>query len=136
MTSEMMERSMQLRNDKKVHYNCAHGVFIPFAERKGIPFEQAKGIAADFGAGMRTGSVCGAITGGLMVMGLCGLDKPKDTAEFFSRMKELHEGRTLCRDLLSAEVKSKEEKKPHCDRMVYEAVEIIEDMLKERGIEY
>lgn len=132
-TSEMMHRSYQIRNDPAVHYNCAQGVFIPFAEKKGLTFEQAAGITANFGAGMRSGLTCGAITGGLMALGLYGLGEPGDAAEFFRRMKALHEGRTQCRDLLAAEVHSKEEKKPHCDNMVYEAVGIVEDMVREKG---
>lgn len=129
-TSEMMARSRKIRNDPDTHYNCAQGVFIPFAERAGLTFAQAAGITANFGAGMRSGLTCGAITGGLMVLGLLGRGEPKDSAEFLRRMRERHAGRTQCRDLLSAEVHSPEEKKPHCDNMVYEAVEIIEDMLE------
>lgn len=134
--SPIMTRSHELRNDIRVHYNCAQGVFIPFAEKKGITFDQANSITQNFGGGMRAGLTCGAITGGLMALGLYGAGDPKDAVEFINRMKSKHDGRTQCRDLLSAEVHSKEEKKPHCDNMVYEAVEIVEDMLKERGIEY
>lgn len=127
-----MKESREIRNDPDRHYNCAQGVFIPFALKKGLTFEEAAGITANFGAGMRMGLTCGAITGGLMALGLYGLGEPKDVAEFFRRMKKGHEGRTQCRDLLAAEVHSKEEKKPHCDGMVYEAVEIVEDMIRER----
>lgn len=134
MMKSMLERSRELRNDPECHYNCAQGVFIPFAEKKGLTFEAAKGITANFGSGMRSGLTCGAITGGLMALGLYGLDDGKDSAEFMSRMKEKHEGRTACRDLLAAEVRRLEDKKKHCDNMVYEAVEIVEDMLKARGI--
>ncbi|MDD5940594.1 MAG: C-GCAxxG-C-C family protein [Lachnospiraceae bacterium] len=134
--SEVLERSKELRNDHNVHYNCAQGVFIPFAERKGLTKEQAAGITANFGSGMRSGLTCGAITGGLMALGLYGADQPADSAEFFRRMRDLHEGRTSCHDLLAAEVHSPAEKKPHCDGMVYEAVEAVEEMLRERKIAY
>ena len=49
------------------------------------------------------------------------------------RMKSLHGGLSDCRDLLREEVHSPAEKKPHCDGMVYEAVEIVEEMLIARG---
>lgn len=130
----IMKRSYELRNDPKNHYNCAQGVFIPFAEQKGLTFEQAEGITSNFGSGMRSGLTCGAITGGLMALGLFGLGGPRDSSEFMRRMKEKHEGRTACRDLLAAEVKKPADKKEHCDNMVYEAVEIVTDMLKSHGI--
>lgn len=128
--SEIAERCYELRNDKDTHYNCAQAVFIPFAEKKGIPAEQAAAITANFGSGMRMGATCGAITGGLMVLGLYGRGGAADSSEFIRRMRERHEGRTQCKDLLAQEVHSAEEKKAHCDGMVYEAVEIVEDMLQ------
>ena len=35
-----------------------------------------------------------------------------------------------CADLLRMARENGEERKPHCDRMVYDAVEILEDLLK------
>ena len=63
---ELLLRSHELRDDPAVHYNCAQGVFIPFAEKKGLTKQQAFDIAQNFGGGMRAGMTCGAITGGLM----------------------------------------------------------------------
>jgi C_GCAxxG_C_C family probable redox protein len=131
---EMLKRSHEMREDKSRHYNCAQAVFTPFAEKKGLAADQANAIAEHFGSGMRTGGTCGAITGGLMALGLCGAGEPADAVEFIRRMAGSHEGRTLCRDLLAAEVGSPQEKKPHCDGMVYEAVEAVEEMLAARGI--
>ena len=132
--SKIMDRSRELRRDQAVHYNCAQAVLVPFAERKGLSLEQARGLTANFGSGMRIGQVCGAITGGLMVLGLYGAGQETDSREFLTRMKDLHEGRTQCKDLLANEVHGKEQKKPHCDNMVFEAVEIAEDMLQARGL--
>lgn len=131
---EMLKRSHEMREDKNRHYNCAQAVFTPFAEKKGLTAEQANAIAEHFGSGMRTGGTCGAITGGLMALGLCGAGEPADAVEFIRRIASRHEGRTLCRDLLAVEVGSPREKKPHCDGMVYEAVEAVEEMLTARGI--
>ena len=132
--SKIMDRSRELRRDQAVHYNCAQAVLVPFAERKGLSLEQARGLTANFGSGMRIGQVCGAITGGLMVLGLYGAGQETDSREFLTRMKDLHEGRTQCKDLLANEVHGKEQKKPHCDNMVFEAVEIVEDMLHAKGL--
>lgn len=131
---EIMKRSHELREDPTRHYNCAQGVFIPFAERKGIDKETANAITEHFGAGMRTGMTCGAITGGLMTLGLYGTVSPKDAVEFIRRVSELHAGRTQCSELLATEVSSPAQKKPHCDAMVYEAVQAAEEMLAARGL--
>ncbi len=133
--SEMLDRSNELRNDANVHYNCAQGVFVPFAEKQGLTFEQANAIAENFGGGMRVGLTCGAITGGLMALGLSGAGDARTAAEFVRRMAEKHSGDTECRNLLMNEVHSPAEKKPHCDGMVYEAVEIVEEILASKQTE-
>ena len=130
----MMKRSHALRDDTTTHYNCAQAVLIPFAEKKGISAAQATAITANFGSGMRAGLTCGAITGGLMALGLYDAGDAEASAEFMRRMKDLHGGLSDCRDLLREEVHSPAEKKPHCDGMVYEAVEIVEEMLMARGL--
>ena len=132
--TEMMKRSHALRDDTTTHYNCAQAVLIPFAEKKGISAAQATAITANFGSGMRAGLTCGAITGGLMALGLYDAGDAEASAEFMRRMKGLHGGLSDCRDLLREEVHSPAEKKPHCDGMVYEAVEIVEEMLMARGL--
>lgn len=132
--TEMMERSHALRDDTTTHYNCAQAVFIPFAEKKGLSSAQAQAITANFGGGMRAGLTCGAITGGLMALGLYDAGDAEASTEFMRRMKSLHGGLSDCRDLLREEVHGPAEKKPHCDGMVYEAVEIVEEMLTARGL--
>ena len=132
--TEMMERSHALRDDTTTHYNCAQAVFIPFAEKKGLSSAQAQAITANFGSGMRAGLTCGAITGGLMALGLYDAGDAEASTEFMRRMKSLHGGLSDCRDLLREEVHGPAEKKPHCDGMVYEAVEIVEEMLTARGL--
>lgn len=130
--TEIMERSHALRDDTTTHYNCAQAVFIPFAEKKGLSSAQANAITANFGGGMRAGLTCGAITGGLMALGLYDAGDAEASTEFMRRMKSLHGGLSDCRDLLREEVHGPAEKKPHCDGMVYEAVEIVEEMLRAR----
>ena len=52
-------------------YNCAQAVLGPFAEGFGLPREAAFRIATPFGGGMgHTGSICGAVSGALMAIGL------------------------------------------------------------------
>ena len=76
--SRFLLRAEALRRDWTRHYNCAQSVLIPFAEAGGLDEETAFRLAANFGGGMKRASVCGAITGGLMVLGLFGVDAARE----------------------------------------------------------
>ena len=65
-----LERARELRADTTRHYNCCQSVVLPFAEELGLDEEAVLKLAEHFGSGMRRGSVCGAVTGGLMALGL------------------------------------------------------------------
>ena len=52
-------------------YNCAQAVLACCGRDLGLPRETAIRVAQAFGGGMgRTGNVCGAVTGAMMVIGL------------------------------------------------------------------
>lgn len=82
---------------------------------------------------MKMGATCGAITGGLMVLGLYGVDDGKTINQYFKHFRQGHEGMLNCADLLKASHKRGEVKQIHCDGMVFEAVEVVEQILKEKG---
>lgn len=131
--SRYMLRAEQLRNDPDVHYNCAQGVLVPFAEDAGISGEAAFRLAANFGGGMKRASVCGAVTGGLMVLGLYGLEDLKTVGEYHRRLREAHSGCLDCADLLRMNRERGGDKKAHCDAMVYECVALVEELLRRNG---
>ena len=121
----------KLRETTERHYNCAQSVLIPFAGEARLDSETAYKIASGFGSGMKTGGVCGAITGGAMVLGLFDLDTPENMQTLFRKVRDLHEGYTDCRDLLALNAKNGGERKPHCDNMVYEVIKIVEQIIAE-----
>ena len=131
--SKYRELAQTLRDDPDVHYSCSRAVLMAFCEEAGMSREMAWRVAANFNAGMRTGSVCGAMTGGLMVLGLFGLDDQASVTGFLNRMKAGHDGMSDCVDLLRVNAQRGGQKKPHCDAMVYEAVGILEEMLRDAG---
>ena len=131
--SKYMETAKALRADPDVHYNCAQAALIPFAEDAGLSKDTAMRIAANFGSGMKRASVCGAITGGLMVLGLYGAEDPATVQAYYSRLKENHEGCLDCADLLRINKERGGAKKPHCDEMVFECVALAEEILREQG---
>ncbi len=126
-----MEKARALRADTKVHYNCCQAVLVAFADRLGLSEEQANALGAHFGSGMRHGATCGALTGALMAAGLAG----KDAAAAAQLLKQFREsnGCTDCAGLLAVARERGEEKKAHCDRLVYQCVAFVEEMLHEQA---
>ena len=131
--SVYLDRARVLRANTERHYNCAQSVAVPFADVLGLDEEILCGMAANFGGGMKMVSVCGALTGALMVLGLAGLDDVPMLQEIYRGMRDRHDGHLECRDLLAANAALGLPKKPHCDGMVYELVSVVEDLLRRYG---
>lgn len=131
--SKYIEKARALRDAADRHYNCAQSVLIPFAEDAGLDEETACRLAANFGSGMKRASVCGAITGGLMALGLFGAEEPAVVGEYHRRLRAAHDGLFDCADLLRVNQQRGGQKKPHCDEMVYECVTLVEELLRQSG---
>lgn len=116
-----------LRADTKVHYNCCQSVLLTFAQEMGLTREEAYALGTYFNAGMRHGSVCGALSGAMMVLGMTGRGEEESLA-LLRQFKEKH-GATDCATLLRTAKERGEERKPHCDNLVYELVQALEDIL-------
>lgn len=132
--SQYMDRAIELRGITERHYNCAQSVFIPFAEAQGLDHELAYCLSANFGAGLKSAATCGAVVGGLMVLGLYGVEDPASIKVYYDRVKENHDNRIDCKDLLSVWfADGNKDKKTHCDGMVFECVALCEEILREKG---
>lgn len=74
-------------------FDCSQVVFGEIAPRYGIKKEDAYRIAGCFGIGMAQDGVCGAVTGGMMALGLAiGNDMPGDLSKkdiLFKKRDEL-----------------------------------------------
>ena len=123
----MLEKARALREDTSVHYNCCQAVLMAAAPKLGLSEEQAAALGAHFGSGMRHGATCGALTGALMAAGLAGKDGAA-ASQLISKFR-ITNGCTDCAGLLTAAKQRGEEKKAHCDRLVYESVEALEELL-------
>ena len=123
-----MEETRALREDKEVHYNCAQSVLIPFRDVCGLDRETARKLASNLGSGLRHGGTCGTVAAAMLVLGLAGKGAP-EAAEFVRRFREKHAA-TDCTSLLQRANAEGLAKKPHCDALVYEAVETLQEMLE------
>ncbi|HOM30265.1 MAG TPA: C-GCAxxG-C-C family protein [Deltaproteobacteria bacterium] len=132
-------------------YNCAQSVFYTFCEDLGIEKRSALKIACGFGAGMgRKEEVCGAVTGGIMVIGArfgrverddatAQETTYKKTREFMDKFAEKH-GTYICRELLNGcELTTEEGQKIFmendmlnkiCVQCVKSVVSILEEIIK------
>jgi C_GCAxxG_C_C family probable redox protein len=130
--------------------NCSQSVFRVFAEAYGLDENVALRISQGFGGGMgHTGSVCGAVTGAYMALGLANpasKDNPRQSvdktyalvSEFEKRFKKLH-GSVNCSELLGydltkPEITAKAREAgvftTKCPNFVADAVHITEELLK------
>ncbi|MDD6435088.1 MAG: C-GCAxxG-C-C family protein [Clostridiales bacterium] len=124
-----LDNAKKLRNE--VPCNCAQAVLLSFEELLPVERSEAMALGSNFGGGMKIGTVCGAITGGLMVMGLLGCSNAK---ALFDKVKANHQGLINCKDLLEVNDAKGGTRKAHCDGMIFESVEIVENILRENGI--
>jgi len=130
------------------HFNCAQAVFAPFARRYGMDIDTALKIATPFGGGMgHAGQVCGAVSGGLMAIGLAkGIsafdrelkyacyDMAKDSQIRFC----LLHGNITCPDLLGYDIGDPEELEKvreqnlfhtRCPQFVADAAKIVDELI-------
>ncbi len=100
-------------------YNCAQSVLLTMFEHWNGENELIPKIATAFGGGIgRCGSVCGALTGGVMALGIKhGTNKPslekrlkanELAQKFFKRFEKQH-GSVLCRELIGYDLSVPEE---------------------------
>jgi C_GCAxxG_C_C family probable redox protein len=124
-------------------------VFSSFSEELGLDPETAKKISCGFGAGIsKTGNICGAVSGAIMVIGLkYGKTKQGDDAatektralvrEFMKEFTERH-GSVNCTELLGFNLSNPEEYEKardnklfvtKCPEFVGDATAILEKIL-------
>lgn len=130
-------------------YNCAQSVLAAYASALGLEETAAMKVSTGFGGGLgRLGSVCGAVSGAVMVLGLkygmtAGADaQAKDRTytlvrELAAQFKARH-GVLDCRDLLGCDLNTAEgmqlarERKLFetlCPKLIISATEILDGLL-------
>jgi C_GCAxxG_C_C family probable redox protein len=100
-------------------YNCAQSVLLTMAEHWHEKSGLIPKIGTAFGGGMgRCGSVCGALTGGIMALGIkFGTNEPSaeerkevyELAQKFYKRFEKEHGSVLCHELIGYNLSNSEE---------------------------
>ena len=148
----MSEKSDKAKELFKSGYNCSQAVLGVFCEELGLDFDTAMKISSSFGGGMgRMREVCGTVSGMFMAAGLAlsssdssaenKANQYKAVQELAERFKEQN-GSIICRELLAGVTSSNTPipsartdeyyKKRPCVELVGDAVEILEQYLKEK----
>ncbi len=103
----------------KSGYNCAQAVFSAFIDDLKLDRKTALSISSEFGAGMgRTQATCGAVTGGIMVIGSRLTDQHgsnegindriySKTKDFIHKFNERNKT-TICRELVKTDLNTEE----------------------------
>jgi C_GCAxxG_C_C family probable redox protein len=124
-------------------YLCSEAVLMTFAEVYGIKCGQIPKIATGFGAGIgRSGSLCGALTGAIMALGLKYGRKTLNETEayekclakslqLYGKFKEEF-GSTLCRDLTECDLTTAEGRRKYMEQQVREkkCIRYVENSMK------
>ncbi len=103
--------------------NCAQSVLASVGKYTGLDRKTALSVAAGFGGGVRSGEICGAISGAVMAIGLIEQDKRKvaalarDCVESFRRQF----GCVRCAELKQNRVS--------CDALIEYGAQYIEDLM-------
>jgi C_GCAxxG_C_C family probable redox protein len=100
-------------------YNCAQSVLLTMSEHWNGKSDVIPKIATGFGGGIgRCGSVCGALSGGIMALGIkYGTNEPSlekrlktyKLAQKFYRQFEKEHGSVLCRELIGYDLSKPKE---------------------------
>ena len=116
----MNEREERIQHIYDSGFNCAESVLKACQELYQLPgADVVPKVASGFGGGIgRKGSLCGALTGGVLALGLAiGRMDPKDTAardRIYARARELYErferefGTVLCFNLTECDLATPE----------------------------
>lgn len=145
MTSKLTLHTTATNMLYEMRGNCAQAIFATYGPQIGgkkLDNDLCMNIASTFGGGInRTGNVCGAITGALMVLGFSyGENIQKVTRisnQFIDEFKSIH-GSIICRELIDDDLFNIEDLKKafqegafnKCVKCVDDSARLLEKLLE------
>ena len=122
-----LEIAHSLRNGEKV-YNCGQTLVMTYSKELGMTKEDAMNAGRFFGAGMLHGGTCGTISAAMLILGKLNAS-PQDASRIVNEFKESHKSTQGC-ELLKMSRENGISKKVHCDGLIYEMIEKIDECIK------
>lgn len=130
-------------------FTCSSAVFSTFSEEIGLDPDTAKKVACGFGAGIsKTGNICGAVSGAILVIGLkygkknkgddAATEKTRGLVREFIREFTVRHGSVNCTELLGYNLSDPEDYEKarvsrlfvtKCPELVRDAASILEKIL-------
>lgn len=140
--SEKSQKALELFTSG---FNCAQAVLGSFCGEFGVDEQLLMRLACGFGGGLRCGEVCGAVSGGVMVVGLeygqyiandvASKKKCNEITSEFIKEYRKRRGTILCRELLGHDLRDPEARakfpgrqRQICLKAIETAVLILEEM--------
>ena len=144
-----MTKSDEALTSFKNGITCSSAVFSAFSHELGLDEKMAKKIGCGFGAGVsRTGNICGAVSGAIMVIGLkygkveqgddAATEKTRELTRQFIEEFTKKNGSVNCAELLGHDLSNQQEYeaaakanlfKTKCPEYVRDAAHILERIL-------
>lgn len=151
MSTELSDRKSKFGKKAAEHfkegYNCAQSVLMTMLDHWNLKNELVPKIATGFGGGIgRCGSVCGALTDGVMAISIMyGTNEPLmkkrlkayETTQKFYEQFEAQNGSVLCKGLIGFDLSIPEQRdkavktnafEEKCKVLVKKAVEILVEL--------
>ena len=132
-----MERATNAVNFFHQDNNCAQSVLYAFSKEYNFNANDVLRLASGFGGGIGlTKNICGAVSGGVMALGLAGNGLGEDKAKTYARTQVFLDrftaefGTLNCGELLKS--KNETDSKAFCNKFIEKAVCIIEDIVNEK----
>lgn len=133
----------------KSGFTCSSAVFSAFSHELGLDPDTAKKIACGFGAGIsKSGNICGAVSGAIMVIGLkygktmqgddAATEKTRALVQKFLKEFKKRHGSVNCTELLGynlskpeefAQARDNKQFVTKCPELVGDAAAILEQIL-------
>ena len=133
----------------KSRFTCSSAVFSAFSDELGLDPDMAKKIACGFGAGIsKSGNICGAVSGAIMVIGLkygktmqgddAATEKTRALVQKFLQEFTKRHGSVNCTELLGynlgkpeefAQARDNKQFVTKCPELVGDAAAILEQIL-------
>ncbi len=138
-----MEKLLKTRVDKAIEnyksgMNCSQSVVMAYADLFGVDEKTMFMVSEGFGAGMGMRSVCGAVTGMFMLLGLKNSSGNPEIITKAQTLKLVNEAAQKFKDengtVMCAELKSNDNitgKPVNCMKCIEDACEIFEQYLSE-----